>query len=225
RAELKQLHQRLKTTTIYVTHDQEEAMTLGDRVVVMSDGLIQQAESPFEVYQRPANRFVASFIGMPPMNFLNGELEADATGGLWFIEGSTIPGEPDRVQKLRLAPAHESILRDRVGQPIVMGIRAQELNESAFGDALTAAIADGSAFRILVKVVEPLGDVMDVSCGTDRHPHLRARFPAHKHLPVSEHTTVSIDMTAAHFFEPGDYGANITLEAHAPAGASAAQPA
>ena len=72
RAELKRLHQRLKTTTIYVTHDQEEAMTLGDRIVVMKDGMIQQADTPLMTYNYPANRFVAGFIGMPPMNFFDG---------------------------------------------------------------------------------------------------------------------------------------------------------
>ena len=72
RAELKRLHHRLKTTTIYVTHDQEEAMTLGDRIVVMKDGLVQQADTPLHTYQQPVNRFVAGFIGMPPMNFFHG---------------------------------------------------------------------------------------------------------------------------------------------------------
>src|SRR6202012_1642158 len=76
RAELKRLHQRLKTTTIYVTHDQEEAMTLGDRIVVMKDGFIQQCAPPLEVYDRPTNRFVASFVGTPPMNFITGRIEA-----------------------------------------------------------------------------------------------------------------------------------------------------
>src|SRR5205814_7317982 len=72
RAELKKLHMRLKTTTIYVTHDQEEAMTLGDRIVVMKDGRIQQADTPLVTYNYPVNRFVAGFIGMPPMNFFDG---------------------------------------------------------------------------------------------------------------------------------------------------------
>ena len=72
RAELKRLHQRLKTTTIYVTHDQEEAMTLGDRIVVMKDGVIQQSDTPLRTYNYPNNRFVAGFIGMPPMNFFDG---------------------------------------------------------------------------------------------------------------------------------------------------------
>src|ERR1051325_5285367 len=75
RAELKRLHHRLKTTTIYVTHDQEEAMTLGDRIVVMRDGLIQQADTPLATYNHPVNRFVAGFIGMPPMNFFDGQIK------------------------------------------------------------------------------------------------------------------------------------------------------
>ena len=86
RAELKRLHQRLRTTTIYVTHDQEEAMTLGDRIVVMKDGVIQQADTPLNTYRRPANRFVAGFIGMPPMNFFNGTVVA-AGDKLAFCEG------------------------------------------------------------------------------------------------------------------------------------------
>ena len=76
RAELKRLHQRLRTTTIYVTHDQEEAMTLGDRIVVMKDGRIQQADAPLTTYNYPVNRFVAGFIGMPPMNFFDGTIRA-----------------------------------------------------------------------------------------------------------------------------------------------------
>ncbi len=86
RAELKRLHQRLRTTTIYVTHDQEEAMTLGDRIVVMKDGVIQQQDTPLRTYNRPANRFVAGFIGMPPMNFFNGTIR-NAGGKMTFEEG------------------------------------------------------------------------------------------------------------------------------------------
>ena len=87
RAELKRLHQRLKTTTIYVTHDQEEAMTLGDRIVVMRDGLIQQADTPLVTYNYPKNRFVAGFIGMPPMNFFEGAIKL-VDGQMIFEEGT-----------------------------------------------------------------------------------------------------------------------------------------
>src|SRR5687768_11476517 len=86
RAELKRLHRRLRTTTIYVTHDQEEAMTLGDRIVVMKDGAIQQADTPLRTYNHPANRFVAGFIGMPPMNFFDGTIRSE-NGELVFEEG------------------------------------------------------------------------------------------------------------------------------------------
>src|SRR5437762_1371654 len=86
RAELKRLHHRLKTTTVYVTHDQEEAMTLGDRIVVMKDGVIQQADTPLMTYNHPANRFVAGFIGMPPMNFFDGTIRSE-NGELFFEEG------------------------------------------------------------------------------------------------------------------------------------------
>src|SRR5689334_588831 len=91
RAELKRLHQRLRTTTIYVTHDQEEAMTLGDRIVVMKDGVIQQADTPLNTYNRPVNRFVAGFIGMPPMNFFDGAIRS-VGDRLVFEEGSPAGG-------------------------------------------------------------------------------------------------------------------------------------
>src|SRR6267154_1246613 len=89
RAELKRLHQKLKTTTIYVTHDQEEAMTLGDRIVVMKEGVIQQADTPLRTYNFPKNRFVAGFIGMPPMNFFDGAI-MNVDGQVIFEEGKLI---------------------------------------------------------------------------------------------------------------------------------------
>src|SRR5277367_4483797 len=94
RAEIKKLHLRLQTTTIYVTHDQEEAMTLGDRIVVMKDGQIQQCAPPLEVYDKPVNRFVASFVGTPPMNFFKGKLS-----GAYFTFG-----QGANEQKIKLPP-------------------------------------------------------------------------------------------------------------------------
>ena len=87
RAEIKRLHLALGSTTVYVTHDQEEAMTLGDRVVVMKDGVVQQCASALDIYHHPANRFVAGFLGTPPMNFFEGRL-VDEGGRLWFDEGT-----------------------------------------------------------------------------------------------------------------------------------------
>src|SRR3989449_7982604 len=91
RAEIKKLHARLQTTTIYVTHDQVEAMTMGDRIVVMKDGLVQQVDTPLNLYDRPANLFVAGFIGSPAMNFIDSAL-ADA-GGMLLIDAGSFPLE------------------------------------------------------------------------------------------------------------------------------------
>jgi multiple sugar transport system ATP-binding protein len=154
RAELKRLHHRLRTTTIYVTHDQEEAMTLGDRIVVMKDGLIQQADTPLKTYNFPANRFVAGFIGMPPMNFFDGAIKL-ADGQLYFEEGKlenaraagagaaklarsgeadepvvmtgevTLPGNGFR---LPLPPALRDTLAGMVGRHVVLGIRPEHFH-------------------------------------------------------------------------------------------------
>src|SRR3954471_18340068 len=97
RAEIKRIHMDLKSTTIYVTHDQEEAMTLGDRVVVMKDGVIQQCGAPLDVYHHPCNRFVAGFVGTPPMNFFEGTVVEEG-GKLWFDEGTGRVAVPDRAK-------------------------------------------------------------------------------------------------------------------------------
>jgi ABC-type sugar transport system ATPase subunit len=110
RSELKELHQRLRTTSVYVTHDQIEAMTMGDKIVVMKDGRIEQTGSPLELYDHPANLFVAGFIGSPAMNFLPGTLRrANGAGGLRgsgrrssdWIDSRRYPGKLDRVRNSR----------------------------------------------------------------------------------------------------------------------------
>src|SRR4051812_44126113 len=134
RAELKRLHLELGTTTIYVTHDQEEAMTLGDRIVVMKDGYIQQVGAPLDIYHHPKNRFVAGFLGTPPMNFLEGKLVRDG-GRLWFEGGDGRVAIP--------TPAAES-LAARAGEEIVLGIRPQALSldrtAAREGNALPAKV-------------------------------------------------------------------------------------
>jgi multiple sugar transport system ATP-binding protein len=117
RAELKGLHQRLKTTTIYVTHDQEEAMTLGDRIVVMSQGVIQQVGTPMEVYRHPANRFVAGFIGTPPMNFLDGQI---VRGSLPGGSGSYHFAQVGGTVRLGLTDAQALRLAKHEGQRVVL---------------------------------------------------------------------------------------------------------
>src|SRR5437762_1064387 len=118
RVELKRLHDRLETTAIYVTHDQVEAMTLGDLVVVMKDGVVKQVGEPLELYERPANRFVAGFIGSPAMNFITVRI-AEGEGGLW----AEAAGLRVRV------PSHKSeALRRHTGQSVVMGLRPEALH-------------------------------------------------------------------------------------------------
>jgi len=194
RAELKRLHRNVQTTTIYVTHDQEEAMTLGDRVVVMKDGVIHQVGSPFEVYEYPVNRFVASFVGTPPMNFLDGRIIRDGDR-LWFDEGGN---------KLALCDAHHQRLADYVDQPIIMGIRPEMM-------APATDAKPGTALSLQVDVVEPLGERMDVFASTSNHDHIVCRVDAR--LPIKEGAPASfgVDMERAHFFDPATDGRNLSL--------------
>jgi multiple sugar transport system ATP-binding protein len=146
RAELKRLHRRLRTTAIYVTHDQEEAMTLGDRIVVMKDGTIQQIGRPLDVYDRPANRFVAGFVGMPPMNLIRGAV----AGGIFEGEGLRIPlpGRPDLdeaalgIRPEHLTPGGPLTLRVSVVEPL--GDRQDVTLSTPTGATLVARV-DGRA--------------------------------------------------------------------------------
>jgi multiple sugar transport system ATP-binding protein len=143
RIELKRIHQRLKTTIVYVTHDQIEAMTLADRIVVMRDGRIEQVGDPMSVYQAPVNKFVAGFIGSPKMNFIPvqlfedlGALKAKLPGG----EALTLPA--DRV----------AAYRSLIGVPVELGIRPEHLTDRA-----EPAGNDSQVFEGVVDVVEPMG--------------------------------------------------------------------
>jgi len=226
RAELKRLHQRLKTTTIYVTHDQEEAMTLGDRIVVMKDGLIQQADTPLKTYNQPANRFVAGFIGMPPMNFFDGMIK-NVNGEMIFEEGQLrnakgSPGRSDEpivmIGELTLpgngftlsVPSHlREALAGKVGQHVVLGIRPEHLS--------LRAIEGSAPLNVKLNVIEPLGNDMDVYMSTALHEHVVGRVESESGLRMGESMTVFANMRKAHFFEPGATGMNLSFQetAHA----------
>ncbi|WP_313132791.1 ABC transporter ATP-binding protein [Stutzerimonas nitrititolerans] len=141
RTEIKLMHQRLKTTTVYVTHDQIEAMTLGDKVAVMKDGVVQQFGTPKEIYGNPANLFVASFIGSPPMNFI--PLRLHREGERWY---ALIESGQDRCQ-LPLDVAHGEVLE---GREVILGIRPEQITLGN-GEAGLASL------RAEVQVVEPTG--------------------------------------------------------------------
>jgi multiple sugar transport system ATP-binding protein len=191
RAEIKRIHMDLKSTTIYVTHDQEEAMTLGDRVVVMKDGIIQQCGAPLDVYQRPANRFVAGFVGMPPMNFLEGTISAE-NGTLWLDEGSGRVAVP--------AWAHPSVSR-RVGSRIVMGVRPQAIRDTPF-----EGTGRDSGLDVKVDVIEFLGDKTEVYVSTPRHPHVVAHLDAGRNLTRGMAVRLYLDPRRLQFFEGGGEG-------------------
>ena len=204
RAEIKRLHQRLQTTTVYVTHDQEEAMTLGDRVVVMKDGYIMQVGSPLEIYRYPANRFVAGFLGTPPMNFFQGPVVSEG-GALWFDEGS---------QKIRIPDWAADDLQGKVGSNIVLGLRPETLSETPFAAQTQTTLA------AKVNVVEPLGDRMDIYLATESHDHIVARVEAHRGFEPGGQATFHINPDRLHFFEPDQpdaaadqSGINLCLEA------------
>ncbi len=184
RAEIKRLHRQLGTTTIYVTHDQEEAMTLGDRVCVMCDGLKRQCAPPLEIYRNPADRFVAGFLGMPPMNFLEGELETNG-GQLWFVS---------REGQLRLEGTDEAWLDGSSRRPIVAGIRPESFQ------ILDAAV-EGQSIPATVQVVEPLGSMMDVYLVLSSGKRVVARIPAGK-LSEGKAIHARVNPAEVHLFEP-----------------------
>ncbi|MEO1718328.1 MAG: sn-glycerol-3-phosphate ABC transporter ATP-binding protein UgpC [Planctomycetota bacterium] len=196
RAELKALHRRLKTTTVYVTHDQEEAMTLGDRVVVLKDGVIQQSGTPFEVFSRPANRFVATFIGTPPMNLLHGTVQREASAA-WFVERGD--GGARIALPAKLA-ASESV---RDSMPAVLGVRPQFLSEPA------SAPDPDRTLVVTPDVVEPLGDLMDVHGKTAAGATVVARIPAHESMLVGEAVPMNVDADRIQLFADDDPGVNL----------------
>jgi len=183
RVELKRLHERLETTAIYVTHDQVEAMTLGDRVVVMKDGVVKQVGAPLELYQRPANRFVAGFIGSPAMNFISVTLEW-IENALWAIA----PG-----MRVRVPPAKTEALRRYAGQRVVLGLRPEALHP-----------ADGSAgdyaFDAIVEVVEPLGSEILLDVRVGESPVVARVDPALR-MAAHDRVRLAYDPERAHFFD------------------------
>ena len=189
RAELKQLLRELDATTIYVTHDQIEALSMGDRIAVMKNGIIQQIDEPGIVYDLPSNQFVGGFIGNPPMNFLTGQVQRE--------NGQVKANIGDF--SLTPAPEMQPVLKKYDGQPIVIGIRAENmetLNEPA-----------DDTLKVRVLVVEPLGsqNLLTVKIGEDTvkvatHPTFRVapdedvwlRFPADKTRWVDRDSGVTL---------------------------------
>jgi len=194
RSELKSLHRRLAATSIYVTHDQEEAMTLGDRVVVMAEGLVQQDAEPMRVYAEPANRFVAQFVGSPPMNLIEGAVRTDAS------RASFKAGDNGDAWTLDL-PLNGAQLP---AGPATLGIRPQ-----GFIAADEAPAPDRPGIQVTVETVEPLGEHADVVCKDVRGTRLVARMEMTRAPKPLERVSLRIDPERLHIFEPGPFGKRI----------------
>ena len=195
RAEIKQITMSLNATTVYVTHDQEEAMTLGDRVVVMKDGITQQVASALEIYNHPTNRFVASFLGSPPMNFFTGKIVEEA-GKLWFDEGSG---------KLPIQDWAAGALRGKIGQEVVLGVRPEAMSDKAHARFQT----EDNQLTMKVSLIQPLGHKMDVYLSTSSHPKAVAQIDAGAGIRTGETLAVYFDMGRVHFFEAGENGVRL----------------
>ena len=187
RTEISRLHDRLGATIIYVTHDQTEAMTLGTRIVVMKDGVVQQVDTPQNLYNAPCNLFVAGFIGSPQMNFLDAKITK---------EGSTVFATIDDA-KLEIPAAKAKALEDQgyVGKTVVMGIRPEHLNDAAIDEHPT-----DNKITAKIRVYELLGAEVYLYFdfgGTQ----MTARVDPKTTAKMGEETTFTLDMNMAHFFD------------------------
>ena len=183
RAEISKLHKRLQKTIVYVTHDQTEAMTMGSRICVMKDGIIQQVDAPLNIFHKPANIFVAGFIGSPPMNFFTVTVEK-SKNGLQLNQGNfTTEVHPD----------HLEVLTPFVGQKVTFGIRPSDIYTAQ------ADFPQSYGFTFPAGVVEPMGDEVNVylNCGDQ---DFMAKIIGSKLFEVGKDFEGRFDMSRAHYF-------------------------
>ncbi|CAD5243274.1 ABC transporter ATP-binding protein [Thermococcus camini] len=188
RAELKRLQKQLGVTTIYVTHDQVEAMTMGDRIAVINQGVLQQVGTPDEVYNRPANTFVAGFIGAPPMNFIDATITEDG-----FADFGEF--------RLKLLPDQVEVLRDRglLGKEVIFGIRPEDLYDAMFAQV---KIPGENMARAMVEIIENLGNEKIVHLSVGEVTFLGA-FRSESRVVEGQEVDVVFDMRKIHIFEKG----------------------
>ncbi len=187
RTEIKKVHQTVKTTTIYVTHDQVEAMTLADRVVVMNQGVIEQVGPPQELYHRPRTKFVAGFIGSPGMNFIPARLEGDGAGlRLSLPDGIALPVPAERTARYR----------SHVGQDVILGIRPEHLTE-----VKPTAKPNVATFEARPQVIEPMGMETLVHFRLQDN-EVSARLDPAVPAAVGEPLLLAADMDQMHLIDP-----------------------
>ncbi|MBO8142828.1 MAG: sn-glycerol-3-phosphate ABC transporter ATP-binding protein UgpC [Firmicutes bacterium] len=189
RAELSKLHNRLRTTTIYVTHDQTEAMTMGDRIVVMKDGFIQQVGAPLEIYENPNNVFVAGFIGSPAMNFLNAVLKQEGDDVIVDCGAFNV-----RVPESRVAKSPR--IREYLNKRVIFGIRPEDIDDAQMVPEERRA----EAITARVDVTEPMGSEVYVYLSVGEHSFI-ARFDSATKARDGEPHQVVFNMDKMHLFD------------------------
>ncbi len=190
RKEISKLHSSLNATMIYVTHDQTEAMTMGDRICVMHEGEIMQTAQPLDLYNKPANLFVAGFIGNPPMNFVKGRIERKE-GKLQFLEIS----DSENAIHVELDPALAHQAEPFVGKDLILGIRPENIQLSMDKSQVEKPV------ELDIEMVEPLGNetLLHLTNGTTS---LTARATNDSPFKAGQRTKVSFDQKNVHLFDP-----------------------
>jgi len=186
RTEIHKLHIRLQTTIIYVTHDQIEAMTMGDRIAVMKSGVLQQVADPITIYDHPTNKFVAGFIGSPPMNFMAGRI-IKKEGRIYFTEGTLT---------VKLVEEMHKMIAPYIGKEITLGIRSEDIYDKLF----VSEAPPENIVRVNCEVVEPMGSEVYLYLNTGKHTFI-ARVGAHDKPKVNEDMDLVFDMSKVHFFD------------------------
>jgi multiple sugar transport system ATP-binding protein len=186
RTEISKLHTRLQSTMIYVTHDQVEAMTMGDRIAVMKNGIIQQIADPLTLYEKPVNKFVAGFIGSPPMNFMKGKIIRKDNNWI-FDEGRA---------QVKIVEEMIPKISPYLGKEVVFGIRPEDIYDKLF----IGSAAPENTLVATVEVIEPMGSEVYLYLTTGAHSFV-ARVDAHDRAEVNQDLEVVFNMAKVHFFD------------------------
>ncbi|MEP6938050.1 MAG: ABC transporter ATP-binding protein [Chthoniobacterales bacterium] len=192
RTEIARLHQRLRTTTIYATHDESEAMAMAERLVVMKNGVVQQNDSPFKIYNEPMNLFVADFFGRPAMNFVKGTLKLDRDALIFHESG-------EGTIEARFLVADRPAASEYIGRPLLLGIRPEDIEVAHSSPEKGKS---STSFPALVDLVEAMGGETYFHLQTGAHPIVcRSRRGFHPHQ-AGHRLRFEIDPQKAHFFDP-----------------------
>ena len=191
RTEITKLHQRLQATMIYVTHDQVEAMTMGDRIVVMDGGVVQQNDAPLTLYNEPLNLFVAGFLGSPPMNFIHGTLKQERDA-LVFRE------KDEGTVEARWPLSHRPAAAEFTGRPVVLGIRPEDIDRIEVTKGERNA---GGSFPAIVDIIEPMGAETNFYLQTGAHTVVCRSQAALDHREAGRRMHFAIDLDKAHLFD------------------------